>query len=111
MDSGHLEWMIPKARLHTELDVDLKIIDYFLLHPLDHNGKSAAELVKKKRKTQAKRARRSRRASDELNDEERALDSVSEEKDHSKKRKAKKQQEVKKYQSAQVCWLSSLTVS
>ncbi|KAG0150956.1 hypothetical protein CROQUDRAFT_130388 [Cronartium quercuum f. sp. fusiforme G11] len=100
-EPGHLDWRIPKGRLHTELDVDIKVIDYFLLNPLDHNGKSAAELVKRKRRKRAKRTRRSRRASEELNDEERALDSDSEEEDSSKKREAKKQQEIKTYQSAQ----------
>ncbi|EGG12538.1 uncharacterized protein MELLADRAFT_114767 [Melampsora larici-populina 98AG31] len=102
-DEGRLQWTIPKTRLHTELNVDLKIIDYFLLNPLDHNGKSAAELVKKKRKTQGSRRTRRRETSADLNEEERALDGDSDEDEEEsrKKRKAKKQQEVKQYQSAQ----------
>lgn len=106
-NEGRLQWSIPKSRLHTELNVDIKIIDYFLLNPLDHEGKSAAELVKKKRKTQARKTqassrRRLRETSADLNEDERALDDDSEEEEAArKKRKAKKQQEVRQYQSAQ----------
>ncbi|KAH9811884.1 timeless protein-domain-containing protein [Melampsora americana] len=102
-DEGRLHWSIPKSQLHTELNVNLKVIDYFLLNPLDHNGKSAAELVKKKRKSKASRQRRTRREkSADLNEEEGTLDGDSDDEEGSRrKRQAKKQQEVKQYQSAQ----------
>ncbi|KAA1097298.1 Topoisomerase 1-associated factor 1 [Puccinia graminis f. sp. tritici] len=51
---GHLGWTIPKGRTHSELDLDIKVIDHFLINPLDHDGKSPAELTKKKRKRRAK---------------------------------------------------------
>ncbi|KAI9609866.1 hypothetical protein H4Q26_006855 [Puccinia striiformis f. sp. tritici PST-130] len=50
---GHLCWVIPKSRTHSELDLDIKVIDHFLINPLDHDGKSPADLTKKKRKRRA----------------------------------------------------------
>ncbi|POW09710.1 hypothetical protein PSHT_09021, partial [Puccinia striiformis] len=66
---GHLCWVIPKSRTHSELDLDIKVIDHFLINPLDHDGKSPADLTKKKRKRRAKRAA--------LTAEELALDDLS----------------------------------
>jgi replication fork protection complex subunit Tof1/Swi1 len=63
---GHLGWTIPRGRTHSELDLDIKVIDHFLINPLDHDGKSPAELTKKKRKRRAKLP--------ELTPEELALD-------------------------------------
>ncbi|KAH9464010.1 hypothetical protein Pst134EB_003550 [Puccinia striiformis f. sp. tritici] len=65
----HLCWVIPKSRTHSELDLDIKVIDHFLINPLDHDGKSPADLTKKKRKRRAKRAA--------LTAEELALDDLS----------------------------------
>ncbi|KAA1122695.1 Topoisomerase 1-associated factor 1 [Puccinia graminis f. sp. tritici] len=40
--------------LSWESEEDIKVIDHFLINPLDHDGKSPAELTKKKRKRRAK---------------------------------------------------------
>ncbi|WAQ85700.1 hypothetical protein PtA15_6A328 [Puccinia triticina] len=83
---GHLGWIIPRARIHSELDLYIKVIDHFLINPLDHNGKSPAELTKRKRKRRTK--------APSLTAEELALDASSdgEEEQTTKKapRKAKK---------------------
>ncbi|KAH9464022.1 hypothetical protein Pst134EB_003561 [Puccinia striiformis f. sp. tritici] len=99
---GHLCWVIPKSRTHSELDLDIKVIDHFLINPLDHDGKSPADLTKKKRKRRAKRAA--------LTAEELALDDLSgsDAEPTAKKatRKSKKKQEAMTHRSAEFVTLS-----
>ncbi|GAA6027789.1 hypothetical protein JCM8097_001720 [Rhodosporidiobolus ruineniae] len=57
-DSGELVWSIPATILPSKLDSDLKIVNDFLLDPVDpQNGKSAADLLRKKRKKPVRRKR------------------------------------------------------
>lgn len=61
-----LEWHIPVTAMPKQLEGDLNIIDGFLLDPVNpNNGKSAADLLRKKRKPVARR-RRARLATSEL---------------------------------------------
>ncbi|GAA96533.1 uncharacterized protein L969DRAFT_95002 [Mixia osmundae IAM 14324] len=51
-------WTVPARRLPKEMEADLRMIDDFLINPLDANtGQSAAELVRKQAKKRPKRAR------------------------------------------------------
>jgi len=97
---GHLSWTIPRSRTHSELDVDIKVIDHFLINPLDHNGKAPAELTKRKRK------RRTRQPS--LTAEELALDDTSDEGKTTKKTsgKPRKPPVMPQYRSAEFVTLS-----
>ncbi|MBW0466958.1 hypothetical protein O181_006673 [Austropuccinia psidii MF-1] len=85
---GYLRWTIPKTRTHTELDLDIKIVDYFLLNPLDHNGKGAAELTTKKRKTQ-RRVRLSRKT-EESSEKEKTFDGTADDQMTVKKSKPRR---------------------
>lgn len=93
---GQLSWTIPKTRTHSELDVDIRVIDHFLINPLDHNGKAPAELTKRKRK------RRTRQPS--LTAEELALDDTSDEVKTTKQTsgKPRKPPVMPQYRSAEV---------
>lgn len=54
-DSTHLVWTIPKALLPSDLRGHVKIIDDFLINPLDpENGLSLSEMVTKKAKPRKK---------------------------------------------------------
>ncbi|GAA5852706.1 hypothetical protein JCM8547_002595 [Rhodosporidiobolus lusitaniae] len=65
-DSGELVWSIPASLIPSKLDVDLKIINNFLLDPVDpQNGKSASELLRKKRKKPIRRKRAQLASDDE----------------------------------------------
>lgn len=50
-------WSIPSSILPSELDGNIKVIQGFLLDPVDPNGKSAADLLQKKRKVTVRKRR------------------------------------------------------
>ncbi|KAM0788302.1 hypothetical protein ACM66B_001445 [Microbotryomycetes sp. NB124-2] len=58
LESPHWQWVIPVTLMPTTLDGDLKLINDFLIDPVNPQGKTAADLLRKKRKTPVKRARR-----------------------------------------------------
>lgn len=58
-DSTHLDWVIPESILPSTLEADVRLIDQFILDPLDaSNGKSIRDLLQVQRKKQTKRVRR-----------------------------------------------------
>ncbi|GAA5903525.1 Tof1p [Sporobolomyces salmoneus] len=58
-ESAGFVWSIPAPLPPSKLDSDLKIIDDFLLDPIDpQNGKSASDLLRKQRKKPVRRKRR-----------------------------------------------------
>lgn len=95
-DSEELVWSIPTKLLPATLDGDYKIIADFLLDPVDPNGKTAADLLRKKRKApvRKRRERPTRINSDgeEVEDEDAAP---------IRKRQKKKKEELEAYKSAQ----------
>ena len=65
---NQLEWQIPVTAMPKQLEGDLNIIEGFLIDPVDpNNGKSAADLLRRKRKPAARR-RRARLGTDELDE-------------------------------------------
>lgn len=92
-DVDHLVWSIPSTILPSTLDGDIKIIDDFLLDPVDPQGKTAADLLRKKRKAPVRRKRRE--LSPEMDDEGNVI--VPEK----KKRQKKREEEIIAYKSAQ----------
>ncbi|KAI8459459.1 timeless protein-domain-containing protein [Phakopsora pachyrhizi] len=102
---GYLEWKIPKKRLPGEIDIDIKIIDYFIKNPIDEvNGKSINSLTSRKRSTKAKAKKpknKSRSSSTSSSSSEDVLNDGKKDKDKNLRKKAKKQQESKAYRSAQ----------
>ncbi|GAA5831127.1 hypothetical protein JCM3766R1_006246 [Sporobolomyces carnicolor] len=96
-ESAGLVWSIPAPLIPSKLDSDLKIIDDFLLDPIDpQNGKSASDLLRKQRK---KPVRRKRRIASE---DEMELGSDGEPAPPKKKKKQKKREEEEAaYKSAQ----------
>ncbi|KAK4698763.1 hypothetical protein P7C70_g7506, partial [Phenoliferia sp. Uapishka_3] len=91
-ESQDLVWSIPTLLLPATLDSDIKLIDAFLLDPVDPNGKSAADLLRKKRKVPVRRRK-----------EKELVDGLSgDEEDVPKKTKQKKRkEEIEAYKSAQ----------
>ncbi|GAA5968611.1 hypothetical protein JCM21900_002207 [Sporobolomyces salmonicolor] len=95
-ESGELVWSIPAPLPPSKLDSDLKIIDDFLLDPVDpQNGKSASDLLRKKRKKPVRRRRVA--GDDEL------AEGLEEDEDEApkKQRQQKRKEEEIAYKSAQ----------
>ncbi|BGP38765.1 Topoisomerase 1-associated factor 1 [Rhodotorula kratochvilovae] len=98
-DSGELVWLIPAALVPSKLDSDLKIIDDFLLDPVDpQNGKSASELLRKQRKKPVRRKRKIASEDEMEIGEDGEMVVVPKEK---KKRQKKRKEEELAYKSAQ----------
>ncbi|KAI5476063.1 hypothetical protein MNV49_000435 [Pseudohyphozyma bogoriensis] len=89
-ESQELVWTIPATILPSKLDGDIRIINNFLLDPVDPNGKTAADLLRKKRKAPVRR-RKPRIDDEEGEDGETPA----------KKRQAKKKKEAENFKSAQ----------
>ncbi|GAA6000092.1 Tof1p [Rhodotorula paludigena] len=96
---GELTWSIPASLVPTKLDADLKIIDDFLLDPVDpQNGKSASELLRKQRKKPVRRRRQIASEDEmEIGSDGEAVVKPKEK----KKRQRKRQEEEIAYKSAQ----------
>lgn len=90
-DAGEeLQWTVPAAILPSDLQSSLTVIDQFLQHPIDLDGKKASQLLSKK--TRRRRRRRSPSNSDvELVDDD----------EPKRKRREKKKKEETQYKSAQ----------
>lgn len=91
-ESQDLVWSIPTSLLPATLDSDIKLIDNFLLDPVDPNGKTAADLLRKKRKAPVRKRK-----------EKDLVDGLSgDESDVPKKvRQKKRKEELAAYKSAQ----------
>lgn len=96
LDTNEVRWSVPATILPSTLDGDIRIIANFLLDPVDPNGKSASELLRKKRKAPKKR-RRAVLADDDLD----GLDGLDEDEVPKKARQKKRKEEVEAYKSAQ----------
>ncbi|GAA6062112.1 hypothetical protein JCM10212_000866 [Sporobolomyces blumeae] len=100
-ETGELVWSIPAPLPPSKLDSDLKIIDDFLLDPVDpQNGKSAADLLRKQRKKPVRRRRKL------VSDDEGELGEDGEDGERrvpkeKKKREKKRKEEEAAYKSAQ----------
>lgn len=96
-ESGELVWAIPATILPSKLDSDLKIIEDFILDPVDpQNGKSAAELLRKQRKKPVRRKRKIASEDElELGSDGEPVVKVK------RKRQKKRQEEEQAYKSAQ----------
>ncbi|GAA6007730.1 hypothetical protein JCM11491_003944 [Sporobolomyces phaffii] len=96
-ESAGLVWSIPATLLPSKLDSDLKIIDDFLLDPIDReNGKSAADLLRKQRKKPVRKKRKIASEDEmELGDDGEPLPAKK------KKRQKKREEEEAAYKSAQ----------
>ncbi|BGP30852.1 Topoisomerase 1-associated factor 1 [Rhodotorula toruloides] len=96
-ESGELVWSIPASILPSKLDSDLKIIEDFILDPVDpQNGKSAAELLRKQRKKPVRRKRKIASEDEmELGSDGEPVVKVK------RKRQKKRQEEEQAYKSAQ----------
>ncbi|KAG1818982.1 timeless protein-domain-containing protein [Suillus subaureus] len=89
-DGDELQWTVPAAILPSDLQSSLNVIDQFLQHPIDLDGKKASQLLSKKPRRQ--RRRRSLSNSDvELVDDD----------EPKRKRREKKKKEETQYKSAQ----------
>jgi replication fork protection complex subunit Tof1/Swi1 len=85
-----LQWTVPAAILPSDLQSSLNVIDQFLQHPIDLDGKKASQLLSKK--SRRRRKRRSPSNSDvELVDDD----------EPKRKRREKKKKEETLYKSAQ----------
>lgn len=104
-DSGQLVWSVPASLTPSKLDGDIKIINDFLLDPVDpQNGKSASELLRKQRKKPVRRKKRI--ASDAESEGELEFDEdgepiVKTRTKEKKKRQKKREEEEAAYKSAQ----------
>ncbi|TKA58341.1 hypothetical protein B0A53_00079 [Rhodotorula sp. CCFEE 5036] len=104
-DSGQLVWSVPASLTPSKLDGDIKIINDFLLDPVDpQNGKSASELLRKQRKKPVRRKKRI--ASDAESEGELEFDEdgepiVKTKTKEKKKRQKKREEEEAAYKSAQ----------
>ncbi|GAA5948542.1 hypothetical protein JCM3765_004917 [Sporobolomyces pararoseus] len=96
-ESAGLVWSIPAPIPPSKLDSDLKIIDDFLLDPIDpQNGKSASDLLRKQRKKPVRKKRKI------ASDNEMELGEDGEpEPVKKKKRQKKREEEEAAYKSAQ----------
>ncbi|KAG2128288.1 timeless protein-domain-containing protein [Suillus clintonianus] len=89
-DGDELQWIVPAAIIPSELQSSLNVVDQFLQHPIDLDGKKASQLLSKK--TRRRRRRRSPSNSDvELVDDD----------EPKRKRREKKKKEETQYKSAQ----------
>jgi replication fork protection complex subunit Tof1/Swi1 len=90
-DNGdELQWIVPAAILPSDLQSSFNVIDQFLQHPIDLDGKKASQLLSKK--PRRRRRRRSPSNSDvELVDDD----------EPKRKRREKKKKEETQYKSAQ----------
>ncbi|KAI0772965.1 timeless-domain-containing protein [Trametes elegans] len=90
-DAEEVEWYIPSAIYPAEMQQTLSVINQFLEKPLDLEGKSASDLLQKKRRRRTRRRR------------EPTPDSDAEDSDapRRKKKKERKKKEVQQYKSAQ----------
>ncbi|KAK4051924.1 Topoisomerase 1-associated factor 1 [Microbotryomycetes sp. JL201] len=52
------QWVVPVTLMPATLDGDVKMINDFLIDPVNPQGKTAADLLRKKRKTPVRRARK-----------------------------------------------------
>jgi replication fork protection complex subunit Tof1/Swi1 len=85
-----LQWIVPAAILPSDLQSSFNVIDQFLQHPIDLDGKKASQLLSKK--PHRRRRRRSPSNSDvELIDDD----------EPKRKRREKKKKEETQYKSAQ----------
>ncbi|GAA5867194.1 hypothetical protein JCM3774_002365 [Rhodotorula dairenensis] len=104
-DLGQLVWTVPASLTPSKLDGDIKILNDFLLDPVDpQNGKSAAELLRKQRKKPVRRKKRI--ASDAESEGELEFDEdgepvVKAKTKEKKKRQKKREEEEAAYKSAQ----------
>ncbi|BGP23540.1 replication fork protection complex subunit Tof1/Swi1 [Rhodotorula toruloides] len=96
-ESRELVWAIPASILPSKLHSDLKIIEDFVLDPVDpQNGKSATELLRKQRKKPVRRKRKIlSEAEMELGSDGEPIIKVK------RKRQKKRQEEEQAYKSAQ----------
>lgn len=103
LDSGQLVWVVPAPLPPSKLDSDIKIINDFLLDPVDpQSGKSASELLRKQRKKPVRRKRRI--ASDVESGVELEFEKDGEpvvKQKAKKKRQKKREEEEAAYKSAQ----------
>lgn len=128
-DMSHLEWTIPSILLPTDLRGYIKIIDDFLINPLDpENGMSLSEMVTKKAKPRRKpqlgniadsssdddgldfsdpevaaaiRGNRKKRTGKSSKRRKRAAEEVDGEEGMTRKRKAKRRREAEEYRTAE----------
>ncbi|GAA5975641.1 hypothetical protein JCM10908_005228 [Rhodotorula pacifica] len=104
-EAGQLVWSVPASLTPSKLDGDIKIINDFLLDPVDpQNGKSASELLRKQRKKPVRRKKRI--ASDAESEAELEFDEdgepiVKAKTKEKKKRQKKRAEEEAAYKSAQ----------
>lgn len=85
-----MQWTVPAAIIPSDLQSSLTVIDQFLQHPIDLEGKKASQLLSKK--TRPRRRRRLPSNSDvELVDDD----------EPKRKRREKKKKEETQYKSAQ----------
>ncbi|GAA5906718.1 hypothetical protein JCM8208_006366 [Rhodotorula glutinis] len=98
-ESGQLVWHVPTSLVPAKLDGDLKIVDDFLLDPVDpQNGKSASELLRKQRKKPVRRKRKIASEDEmEIGEDGEVVVKAKEK----KKRQAKRKEEEQAYKSAQ----------
>ncbi|KWU43381.1 timeless-domain-containing protein, partial [Rhodotorula sp. JG-1b] len=100
-----LVWSVPASLTPSKLEGDIKIINDFLLDPVDpQNGKSASELLRKQRKKPVRRKKRI--ASDAESEGELEFDEdgepiVKTKTKEKKKRQKKREEEEAAYKSAQ----------
>lgn len=91
-ESSEQTWAIPDRLPPSQLDSDLKLIEDFLVDPVTPQGKTAADLLRKKRKAPVRKRRE--RLPDLDEDGNEIPEPV-------RKRAAKKKEEARVYQSAQ----------
>ncbi|KAI0649834.1 timeless protein-domain-containing protein [Trametes meyenii] len=91
-DADELEWYIPSVVLPAAMQGTLNVINQFLETPLDLEGKSPSELIKRKPRRRVRRRREPTPDSDaEANEDE----------PRRKKKKERKKKEAQQYKSAQ----------
>ncbi|KAI0634374.1 timeless-domain-containing protein [Trametes polyzona] len=93
-DADELEWYIPSVVLPSDMQNTLNVINQFLETPLDLQGKSASELLTKKRRRRTRLRRSPTPASG-------AEDGDSDAPRRAKKRRERKKKEAQQYKSAQ----------
>ncbi|KAK4058290.1 Topoisomerase 1-associated factor 1 [Microbotryomycetes sp. JL221] len=96
------QWVIPVTLMPKTLDGDIKMIENFQLDPINPQGKTAADLLRKKRKTPVRRSRRGHgrhenESSPELDDNGNEQNSLKEK----KKKKSKQLEQQMVFKSAQ----------
>ncbi|KAI0672215.1 timeless-domain-containing protein [Trametes maxima] len=91
-DADELEWYIPSVVLPAAMQGTLNVINQFLETPLDLEGKSPSELIKRKPRRRVRRRREPTPDSDA---------EAGEDEPRRKKKKERKKKEVQQYKSAQ----------